>query len=405
MPQNDRKKLYSKLPDTPGVYLMKNARGKIIYVGKAVNLKRRVSSYFTRPHDTRIEQLVTDIRKIDHEKTDTALEALILEATLIKRHQPFFNIMQKDDKSFLCVEFTGEDFPRVLVERSRTPVHGKRFGPFLSGRDIREALAILRRIFPYATHAVQYPPGEEPLNARPCFDHHIGLCPGTCVGAISKTDYRKTIRHLTMFFEGKKKQIIKDLQKDMKAASKVLEFEKAATIQKKLFALQHIQDSSLISHPEILRAREVFTPRIEGYDISNISGTSAVGSMVVFAGMTPDKNEYRKFRIRREGGADDYAMLAEVVNRRLNHPEWPLPELFLIDGGAGQVHAVRKVLRERGVKKPVVGIAKGKERKRNDIIGAVPHTVDKETLIKVRDEAHRFAITYHKKLRGRRMFE
>jgi excinuclease ABC subunit C len=405
MDKDKMKKLYSHLPDTPGVYLMKNARGKIIYIGKAVNLKRRVSSYFTRPHDTRIEQLVADIRKIDHKNTETALEALILEAALIKKHQPYYNIVQKDDKSFLCVEFTDEPFPRVLVERSRTPVKGRRFGPFISGADIREGLRILRRIFPYSTHEANYAPGTAPANARACFDSHIGLCPGTCVGAISKQEYRKSIRRLMLFFQGKKKEVIKDIEKEMRSASVAQRYEKAADLKRKLFALQHIQDSSLITHPDILREREVFTPRIEGYDISNISGTSSVGSMVVFSGTKPDKSQYRKFRIRREGGADDYAMLAEVVSRRLNHPEWPLPEIMLIDGGAGQVHAVRKVLRERGVRTPVVGIAKGPERKRNDIIGAVPHTVDVHTLIRVRDEAHRFAISYHKKLRGRSMFD
>lgn len=396
-----RASLYNTLPATPGVYIMKDAADTIIYVGKAANLKRRVSSYFTRPHDRRIEQLVAAIVTIEHKNTDTALEALILESALIKKHLPFYNIKEKDDKSYLYVEIVKNVFPHVSLVRGRSVIRGTRYGPFLSSTEIREGMRLVRRIFPYATH----PPGA--TGQRPCFDVHLGLCPGTCAGLISKADYAKLIRRLVLFLDGKKQQLVKGLERDMATAAKKLEFERATTYKRQLFALKHIQDSMLITHPEIVSTRTANADhpiRIEGYDISNTSGTSSVGSMVVFEDGKPAKGEYRIFKIKSVQGPDDYASLAEVIRRRLTHAEWRMPDVFLIDGGAGQVHAVRTVLRDAGVRTPVVGIAKGAERKRNDLIGSVPHTVDVATLIRVRDEAHRFAIKHHKRLRGAALF-
>ncbi|MEK7076627.1 MAG: UvrB/UvrC motif-containing protein, partial [Patescibacteria group bacterium] len=236
--------------------------------------------------------------------------------------------------------------------------------------------------------------------SRPCFDYEVGLCPGTCVGAISRAEYVKNIRNLTLFFEGKKTQVIKNLQKEMARASNNLEFEKAAKIRGQLFALRHIQDVALISEPELAVSGVKYhvSRRIEGYDISNISGTSAVGSMVVFTNGKPDTNEYRKFKIRTITQSDDTGMFQEVLRRRLRNP-WPLPNIFLIDGGKGQINAVKRVLNEFGLKIPVIGIAKGPERKRNDVIGIIPKGIERKTLIHVRDEAHRFAIQYHRALR------
>lgn len=401
-------KLYEKLPDTPGVYTMEDASGRILYIGKAVNLKRRVSSYFLKPHDARIESLVKEIKKIDFKKTDTAIEALILESELIKKHQPPFNVKEKDDKSFLYVGITTEKFPRVLLIRGKDIGQTKEFrvvhGPFTSASSIREALRIIRKIFPYATH-----PEPKRSQVRACFDYQIGLCPGTCIGAISQKDYMKNIRNIELFFSGKKERIIKNLEREMKTASKMLNFERAGELKRQLFALQHIQDVAVIKGDEISDTRnsklEVrnSTKRIEGYDISNISGTSAVGSMVVFTDGKPDKKEYRKFKIRTVLQPNDFGMLREVLERRLKRIPpaggWPLPDLFLIDGGKGQVSAVKSVIRKAGLKTPVVGIAKGPERKRNDIVGKIPDFTDLQTLVKVRDEAHRFAITYHKKVR------
>ena len=389
--------LYEDFPPTPGIYKMRNKKGKIIYVGKAVNLKRRVSSYFTRPQDRRISALVNEVETIEIEQTGSALEALIVEAARIKEFQPFYNILEKDDKSFLYVEITAEDYPQVQLVRGRSPIKGARYGPFLAERAIREGLRILRRIIPFAIH-----PAGKPGD-RQCFDVHIGLCPGTCAGLVDKRSYRAHIKKLELILAGKQKEVIRILNRDMKAAARLLNFEKAEKIRRTLFALEHVNDTSVITREEVQRDRER-SIRVEGYDISNTMGKQSVGSMVVFVNGEPDKSQYRKFKIKTVSGPDDYASLVEVISRRILHPEWPLPSVFLIDGGAGQVHAVRTVLREAGIATPVVGIAKGSERKRNDFIGAIPHVVSPETLIKVRDEAHRFAIRFHRNLRGKAMF-
>ena len=402
---------YKKLPDTPGVYLMKDDEGRLLYVGKAANLRRRVSSYFERPHDVRIEALVARIETIDYRQTDTALEALILEAELIKSLRPPFNVREKDDKSFLYIEITRDKFPRVLLVRGKNLEHGVRFGPFTSASNAREATRILRRIFPWSTHD----PERVGQFGRPCFDYEIGLCPGTCVGAISRGDYIKNIERLKLFLEGKKKRVLKALEREMGSASRKTEFEKAEKLRRQIFALRHIRDTALISDSEVLAlparsgAHDV-SHRIEGYDISNISGTSAVGSMVVFENNQPNKNEYRKFRIKTISTPNDVGMLTEVLTRRFSRAidkgSWPLPDLVLVDGGVAQGNAARRVLRATGFGKiPLVAIAKGAERKRNDILGAIPQWTDKKTLIRVRDEAHRFAVKYHKALRGRRALE
>lgn len=399
------KKIYAHIPEEPGVYFMKGAKGEILYIGKAGNLKRRVSSYFLRPHDARIQKLVSLIKSIDYRETDSALEALILESALIKKYQPQFNIREKDDKSFLYVVITDEEYPRVLLARGKEILEGKykkTFGPFVVASNVREALRILRKLFPWHTHD----PEKVGTYKRPCFDYEVGICPGVCVGAISKKEYAKTIKNLALFFEGKKDKILISLRKDMSAASKKQEYEKAESIKRKIFALQHIQDTALISDDEIvsLTGRNARAIRIEGYDISNISGVSAVGSMVVFVNGVPDKNEYRKFKIRTVEGPNDIAMLREVLTRRFDN-KWTLPDLLLIDGGKGQVNVANEVLHELGLTIPVVGLAKGVERKRNDLVGTLPSGIELSTLIKVRDEAHRFAVAYHKKVRSSTFFK
>ncbi len=388
----------SILPDAPGVYFMKDSKGKLLYVGKAGSLKRRVTSYFLRPHDSRIQKMVSEIRAIDYEETDTALEALILESALIKKFQPPFNVKEKDGKSFLYVEITKDKFPRVILVRGKDLTQGKYFGPFTSASSIREALRIIRKIFPWSVHA----PEKIGTFKRPCFDYEVGLCPGTCIGAGSRTEYMKNIRNIKLFFEGKKRQIVIQLKKEMKEASAALEFERAEKFQRQIFALQHIRDVALISESEFnlpATTYQLQPTRIEGYDISNISGTSAVGSMVVFENGAPNKSEYRKFKIRTFDASNDVGMMREVLRRRFQN-SWPLPQVILIDGGAPQVNVAHKVLAEFSLQIPIVGIAKGPERKKNEFIGTIPAGVTPLTLIRVRDEAHRFAITYHKKLRA-----
>ena len=416
---------------------MKDAKGRVLYVGKAANLKRRVSSYFLRPHDLRIERLVSEIAKIDFKETLNALEALVLESKFIKKYQPPYNIREKDDKSFLYVAVTKEEFPRVFLVRGKgaeAKKYGGFYGPFVSSSNIREALRIVRRIFPFSTHpakqivasralasyglALSVKPkfgiGRNDMTAsRPCFDYEIGLCPGTCAGLISKQEYRKDIRNIKLIFSGKTNRILRSLEKEMKTASKKLDFERAGKLKRQLFALKHIQDSALISDTEvghwgleIGHSRRVEGPvlsRVEGYDISNISGQHAVGSMVVFVGGQPAKSNYRKFKIKGIAGPDDTGMIAEVISRRFSGAhdgEWPMPDLIVIDGGKGQVNAAKAALSKRRLSVPVVGIAKGPERKRNDFIGRIPVWADKKVLIRVRDEAHRFAVSYHRKLRA-----
>ncbi len=427
-------------PEKPGVYIMKSAEGKVLYIGKAVNLKRRVESYFKKAarlpadrQDSRIEALVRQIKSIDYRITDSAVEALLLEAKLIRRYAPRFNIKEKDDKSFLCVGITKEKFPRVLVVRCRditekvpapslTEHLSKRpmrkhegrsvqfsagFGPFPSSSQLREALKIIRRIFPWNTHA------ESSVARRPCFEYQIQLCPGTCIGEVLGKEYAKTIRNIILFLEGKKDRVLKTLVRDMETASKKMEFEKAASLRGKIFALKHIQDVAFITNDaeQITNNRgyeskviSYKSMRIEGYDISNISGDAAVASMVVFVNGKPAKEEYREFRMR-SAGPNDVAMIKETISRRFNHKEWPAPGLVVVDGGAGQIRAAREAIRAHGLRVPVIGIAKGPERKRNDIIGILPKGISRETIIRVRDEAHRFAIAYHKKLRSRRFLE
>ena len=389
------KHIYENIPSAPGIYLMKDKEDSLLYVGKAANLKRRVSSYFLRPHEARIEKLVRRIIRIDYIVTDSVIEALILEAEYIKRFKPSFNVKDKDDKSFLYVEVTREVFPRVLLVRGKSKARGVRYGPFTSASLIREALKIVRRIFPFSVHelkSIKNTPG------RACFDYEIGLCPGTCTGIIDRKMYLKNIRNIKLFFVGKKERILRSLKKEMESASRKLDFEKAASIRKQVFSLRHIQDVSLITHSNFDESENASNIRIEGYDISNTSGKEAVGSMVVFINGKPAKDQYRKFKIRTLVNSNDAGMLEEVLRRRFKN-DWLLPNIILIDGGVPQVNRAHRVLYESGLRIPIVGIAKGPKRKKNEVIGEIPEGTDVITLIRVRNEAHRFSVAYHRRLR------
>jgi excinuclease ABC subunit C len=405
-----------ELPDTPGVYLMKDAKGKIIYVGKATSLKRRVSSYFTRPRDERISQMVSEIRSIDYIQKPTAIEALILEANLIKYYFPPYNVKDKDNKSFLYLVITKEDFPRPLLIRGTelgddAPKKYKAvFGPYTSPRSLRAALDLIRKAIPWSTCT----PGQK----RPCFYVHLKQCPGVCVGEISKKDYGKIIRDLIKFFEGKKDVILKDYKKQMKAASKAKRFEEAGELRDRIYFFEHIQDIAILKREDdhVDHIREGEAPvnifgRIEGYDISNISGTSTVSSMVVFEDGAPAKQEYRKFRIRTVQGSNDVAAMRETLVRRFRN-SWRHPDLILIDGGWPQVNAAKQVVQHFELGIPVVGLAKGPDRDKDELI-CDEKNLDicrlcekhKDILVAVRDEAHRFAISYHRKVRSRKMLE
>ena len=403
-------KLKKFLPITSGVYLIKNKSSEVIYVGKAANLKRRVMSYFERPHEFRLQKMVSEIAKVDIKKTDTVIEALILEAQLIKKYLPHYNILLKDDRSFLYCLVTREEFSRVLVLRESeclsyaNPLGS--FGPFTSGSSLRLALKILRRIFPWSNHlfkSLNLKIFKYPI--RPCFEYQIGLCPGVCAGLMTSKEYRRNIGDLLMFFRGGRKRLVFKFKKEMQGLSKETNFEAAAKIRNRIYALEHIQDVALIKKEEIVSTE---FKRVEGYDISNIGSAFTAGSMVVFTHGIPDKAQYRKFSLGEKNktiiGPNDVAMLAEVLRRRFNNA-WAKPDLILIDGGAPQVNIARQVLNELNLKIPVVGIAKGPERKRNDFI--YPRELhsqvlrNRSMLIQVRDEAHRFAVKHHRVLRSR----
>lgn len=403
-----------ELPDAPGVYLMKDKNGTIIYVGKAVSLKRRVRQHFERPHGEHIPEMTRQVVEIDYVVKPTALEALILEANLIKHYWPKYNMLQKDNKSFMYLAITRDEFPKPVLVRGTdldddsAKTYKVVFGPYTSARSLKAALDLVRRAFPWSQC--------DPNQKRACFNVHLKLCPGVCINAVDKKTYQKTIRDLIKFFEGKKDVILKQYAREMKKASKEKRYEEAADLRNKIFFLEHIQDVAVLKREDDLVDRirpgegmavNLFG-RIEGYDISNISGTSQVASMVVFENGAPEKSQYRKFRIRTVGGSNDVASIKETLMRRFRHPEWRKPDLILIDGGLPQVHAAEEVIHHLAIQIPVVGIAKGPERKKNDIICSrvsvelcelCKQYVD--LLASVRDEAHRFAIRYHRKVRSK----
>lgn len=401
-----------ELPPSPGVYFMKDSAGKIMYVGKATSLRTRVSSYFVRPADARIAQMVKKIREIDWEETPTAVEALILESKYIKKLQPPYNVRDKDDKSRVYLAFTREDYPRpVLVrehELARMPKKQflKTFGPYGSAGAVQGALDALRKAFPWSTC--------KPGRGRPCFYVHLGQCPGVCTGDITPRDYKVIIRGLMRYFDGKRGEVVRSLKRNMKAAAEREDFETAAAYRDRLWALDHIRDMAVMKRDdaELKQFIDVFG-RVEGYDISNISGQDAVGSMVVFIDGRPKKSAYRKFRIKTVQGANDTAMMEEVLRRRFARKgdagKWPLPDLILIDGGRGQLNVAKRVLEAHKLDIPLVGIAKGFDRKQDELVydkgdNELARLVRafKPLLQQVRDEAHRFAISYHRKLRRKR---
>lgn len=395
-------KITQKLPDRSGVYIFRGPKREILYIGKATSLRTRVASYFRRDlMATRGPILVGMVevsKSVDFIETDSVLEALILEAHLIKKHQPPFNTKEKDNRSFNYVVITKEDFPRITTMRGReleasTENIKYSFGPFPQGSVLREALGIVRKIFPFRDKC-------KPAQGKPCFNAQIGLCPGVCAGTVSKTEYNKNIRRIKLFFEGKKKTLVSGLERDMKKAAKELRFEEAGHIKRTIFALNHIQDIALLkASPKTVFGEAGF--RIEAYDVAHISGTNVVGVMVVVEDNEPKKSDYRKFKIRTSTN-DDNASLREMLERRFAHTEWTLPKLIVVDGGKAQVNTAEKALKEWGISIPVVGVVKDEHHKPKGFVG-------NKTIIEGRDrsillansEAHRFAVGFHRQLRGK----
>ncbi|MFH1638986.1 MAG: excinuclease ABC subunit UvrC [Chloroflexota bacterium] len=546
-----------ELPDCPGVYLMRDAGGKILYVGKAVNLRNRVRSYFGSGENLspKTQSLVARINDFEYFVTGTEQEALILELNLIKKHQPYYNVRLKDDKAYPYLKIdTGEDWPRIYITRRPVKDGSRYFGPFTDAGSLRATLKAIKRIFPLRSCARAITGTDR----RPCLEYHIKSCPGPCIGAVSREEYAGTVNRMTLFLEGKREQVVRELRGRMGKAALALDFEKAAFIRDQLkavekvileqriamsvkdeqdviafagdnddacvqvflvrsgmligresFVLQgtyaeapgeimssfikqfydntpNIPPTLLLQHPiedkaliegwleekrgrkvrlrvprrgdkkqlmdivaenarrglERLRIKQMtnaatlaqamaeiktalslpsLPARMEAYDISDIQGTAAVGSMVVFEEGKPRPSHYRRFRIKTVAGADDYAMLQEVIRRRFRHvapvsgevgkqDTWAtMPDLLLVDGGKGQLSSVLAVMHETGASLvPVASLAKENEEiflpeKANPVV-LPKSSPGLQMLQRLRDEAHRFALTYHQKVHKKGTF-
>ena len=459
------------LPDGPGVYQFLDSEKRILYVGKAASLHDRVRSYFSKDlveaRNPAIAGMVAQAKTVAWIETDSVLEALILEANLIKRHQPAYNVADKDNKSFNYLAITKEDFPRVLIIRGRelfgAPLKtGSQklravFGPFPHGGALKEAVKIVRKIFPFRDSICT--PCEDQLTTssrkmsearmsegsprteavallralfvrglpsdnlgnrarldravdrvslgrecRPCFSRQVGLCPGVCIGEISKADYKIRIKHISELFSGNFKGLKRQLAKEMTEAAEAEEFEKAAILRRQCEALEHIRDVSLIKEDREMGISAGGGLRIEAYDAAHTAGQETVAVMTVVHNGEAIKDGYRKFKIR-SARNDDVSALKEAVKRRLGHLEWPLPRVFVIDGGKGQVRAIERVLRDAGIAIPVVGVVKSELHRPETIIGDTRITQAHERdILLANAEAHRFAITWHRKRLSKRTF-
>ena len=391
----------SHLPKTTGVYAFKKNK-ELVYIGKAINIRERVKNHN-----------LDKVDRIGFINTNSEIEALILEASLIKKYRPKQNIVWKDDKNYFYICITKEDFPRIFITHQIVRDSVSTIGPFVDGRALKETLKILRKVFPYRTC--------KKLPKKSCLWYQLYRCPAPCLfqsklakqiegGKTSvRKECQKNVKNLVKLLQGKKKQALNDLKREMKEKAKTQHFEKAAKIRNQIRALE-----KTLAHTHVFEMFETEPQtdkkwpykRVEAYDISNIQGKQATGSMVVFINEKPDKSLYRKFKIKQTKGPNDTAMLKEVLSRRIKHKEWPLPNLILIDGGKAQLNAVLMVV--KNIK--VMSLAK----KKNELFikGKDKPVLLKKTprpfanlILQLRDEAHRFALAYHKKLRKKNLLQ
>ncbi len=417
-------------PQTPGVYLMKDAAGRVIYVGKAKNLRARAGSYFLKAaaEDSRTAKLVREIRDVDYLPADSEIDALLVEARLVKDVQPKYNIDLRDDKTFPYLEIhTREEFPRVGFTRQPKSKGTKLYGPFTNPRGLRGAIQVLQKIFRFRTCSLDICE-EDPRWQwfRPCLLASIHQCSAPCNLRISKEEYRKDIRRLQQFLDGKKKSLLKQMRREMAAAAKELRFEEATRLRDEIHDLQsldqrgeldkHVQPEVFPIDPKkglaglkkVLRLSE--QPRtIEGIDVAHTGGSETVGSLVQFIDGLPFKPGYKRFRIRTVQGVDDTASIHEVVARRfgrLHEPPEVFPDVLLIDGGKGQLRAALSAFSAIDVRPPmVISLAKRKElvfvMNVDEPLRLSRRSYALRLLQYVRDEAHRFAQHYHHILRRR----
>ncbi len=407
------KEAAKKLTDTPGVYLMRGERGKIIYVGKASSLKKRVSSYFRGSAKTAKEELlVKNIRRFDTINTASEAEALILESALIKEHKPKYNIAIKDDKAYPLLRLSvAEKFPRLRIVRRKKKDKSLYFGPYTSAHLLRQAVSFMRRVFPLRTCNV--------MPRTVCLNYHLKQCTGPCEGKVDEKTYRRDVDNLVMFLRGKKNDLIDKLSKSMKEAAASRNYEEAAVLRDQIESLSSVRGvfsgrryrvSAQVEELQTVLRLKKEPGLIEGYDISNTSGRLAVGSMVYFRQGVPYKKNYRRFRIRTVKDVDDYAMIREVIERRFSgtlSKELALPDLILIDGGKGHVQCAAEQMHKCGVFVPIISIAKRFEHiyvEWQESPLALPlRSKALKLLMRVRDEAHRFALSYHTGLRKKNM--
>ncbi len=431
-----------ELPTTPGVYFHKDKADAIIYVGKAANLRSRVRQYFqkSRGRDPKTEALVAEIADLDFMEVESELEALFLEAEMIRRYMPRYNILLRDDKalSYIRIDYDS-DYPTVSTTRRPLDDGARYFGPYFSTHAVRQSLKLLRRAFPFATRRI---PGQK----RATLQYHLGLDPGLEEGRTSLEDYRANLRKLIAIIQGKRKTIEKEVERDMKRAARAKDFEAAAKTRNQLFALRSLNKQVIFSDKEFLDISKdhalnelvnllslpKFPQRIEGYDISHQQGSDVVASMVVFTNGVSNKGEYRKFKTKINHNNDFYNM-NETIKRRLsdkNRKAWGLPSLALIDGGKGQLDAAIQARDECGCSQlPFIGLAKREEQivihktksgvtldektlhnlggfvasSEDFLLVNVPHSTNLVKLLqRIRDESHRFAVTYHSVLKVKR---
>lgn len=421
-------------PQSPGVYLMKDAAGRVIYVGKAKNLRSRAGSYFLKAaaEDRRTAELVREIRDIDYLEAESEVDALLLESRLIKDVQPRFNTELKDDKTFPYLQITTrEDYARVEVTREPRRKGARLYGPFPSAGSLRGAMVVLQRIFKFRTCSLDIDADDAKWQwYRPCLLASIDQCTAPCNLRISKEDYRRDIHRLKTFLDGNKKRVIEEMRHDMLQASQRLEFEKAARLRDEIRLLETLdQRGDLEEHaqPEVFTVdpkkglaglksvlRLAEPPRvIEGVDIAHLGGTETVASLVQFIDGLPFKPGYKRYRIRETEGIDDFRSIHEVVARRfarLSQESAPLPDIFLVDGGKGQLSAAMAAIRELGLEPPcVLSLAKREEEiflpDRSEPLRLSRDAYSLRLLEYVRDEAHRFAQHYHHLLRRKRTLD
>ena len=407
----DIKERLRQIPKAPGVYIMKDVFGSVLYIGKAASLRKRVLSYFrdSRLHDYKTTALISKVRDIDFIPTGSPEQALLLEASLIKERLPKYNVLMRDDKSYPVLTITRQDFPRVFISRPRHKSRDFYFGPYTNVSLLHSALKVIRRIFPYRS-CLRFP-------KRPCLYYRLNLCPAPCIGLISKKDYQRRIKDIILLLEARQDALINRLITHMQGASRLKRFEEAAQLRDQIQALSLFKadGSGLKRRGALIELKDVFglariPRRIEAFDISNIAGTLTTGSMVSFWDGLADKDNYRRFRIKHTDKIDDCAGISEVIRRRysrLKEEGKDLPGLIIIDGGKGQLNAVGDGLKSLRLDIPIIAIAKANEKlyiksEKSPIIlnndSKVLHLIQH-----IRNEAHRFAIKYHHLLRRKKI--